>query len=371
MKLLPWIVTVVIVTILAAGSYALKGSIIAARAQSSSEQAATVEAMRVKTEAHQPYIEISGVLKAPQTIALVNEVPGKITKVHFASGDLVEAGSVLVEINHTEELAQLKSAKARVKQQHNTVARFKRLNKLGKLSEQQLEEAATLLSQYRADVDLLQAKIDKKVITAPFTAYVGIHDLQVGQYLAANTELTQMVGLQQHMWVDFSVPQTYEELAMNTPIRVSLIGNDNSEQLAYINSVESEVSANTRQLKYRARIARNEELYANQLVKVRLPIGDVQQVISVPAMAIIKDQLGNYVYLLQEDAQGVLRAQRQQVELGERIADRVMIVKGLQGNPMIASSGAFKLRNGLKTFIAQPQQESVAMEETQQRGVSL
>ncbi|TMP26565.1 efflux RND transporter periplasmic adaptor subunit [Pseudoalteromonas rubra] len=373
MNIKPWISTASVVATLMVGSIALKGRMIEARNTEFSEQATTVEAMRVETVPYQSYIDISGVIKAPQTINLVNEVAGKITRLHFKSGDLVKAGEPLVEIDHAEELAQLAAARARVTQQESILVRYRNLHERKKFSDQQLEEAITQLAEFRAQVDLLTARIDKKVIKAPFTAYVGIHDLQVGQYLAPNTVLTNMVGLQAHMWVDFSVPQTYQALAINTPIRVSLVGDNAEPQVAYVESVEPGLSTASRQLKYRARIERTEQLNTNQLVKISLPIGTNQEVIAVPYLAIVKDQLGDYVYLLEEDEQGTLRATRQQVELGERLGDMVMITGGLEEDRLIASSGAFKLRNGLKTFVSEPQQpeQSVAMEDTQKEGVSL
>ncbi|MCG7537351.1 efflux RND transporter periplasmic adaptor subunit [Pseudoalteromonas sp. OOF1S-7] len=373
MNVKPWVSAASVVAILVVGSIALKGRITEARNTEFSEQAATVEAMRVETVQYQSYIDISGVIKAPQTINLVNEVAGKITRLHFKSGDLVNAGEPLVEMEHAEEMAQLVAARVRVTQQESTLVRYRSLHERNKFSDQQLEEAITQLAQFRAQVDLLTARVEKKIVKAPFTARVGIHDLQVGQYLVPNTVLTNMVGLQAHMWVDFSVPQTYQALAINTPIRVSVVGDKAASQLAYVESVEPGMSATSRQLKYRARIERTEQLIANQLVKISLPVGADQQVIAVPYLAIVKDQLGDYVYVLEKDEQGTLRATRQQVELGERLGDRVMITDGLEKDRLIASRGAFKLRSGLKTFVSEPQQsqQAVAMEDTRKEGVSL
>lgn len=368
-----WILTISILTILIVGSFTVKGNLIAARNGTMSEQAATVETIHIEQVPHQAYIDVNGVIKAPQTLNLVNEVPGKITKLLLESGGMVGAGEVLLEIDHAEENAALQAAQAHVKQQSNTVTRYKNLYQLDKISIQQLEEVTTQLTQYQADVDLLRAKISKKVITAPFDARVGIHDLQVSQYLPINSSISQLVGLQDYMWIDFSLPQTYQQLALNTQVTLTLLDKAQTKLLAKVISVAPEVSKNSRQLKYRAKVSTKQiSLTANQLIKVTAPIGDSKQVFAIPYLAVIKDQLGNYVYLLAKDDEGILRAQRHQVSLGERMGDLVMITDGLTTGSMIANQGAFKLRNGLKTFVKNSlNKNTIAMKGETEKELSL
>jgi len=175
------------------------------------------------------------------------------------------------------------------------------------------------------------------------------------------------------MWIDFSLPQTYQQLDLNTQVTLTLLDNEKTELLAKVISVAPEVSKNSRQLKYRAKVSNKQgKLTANQLVKVTAPIGDDKQVFAIPYLAVIKGQLGNYVYLLAKDDNGVLRAQRHQVSLGERMGDLVMITDGLSTGSMIANQGAFKLRNGLKTYVKPPVNKmTIAMKDKKAKGLSL
>ncbi|ASM52563.1 hypothetical protein PNIG_a0227 [Pseudoalteromonas nigrifaciens] len=371
MNFIPWITTTGILAILIAGSFAVKSNIIDARSNIGNEQSANVEAMYVEKVAHQSHIDISGIVKAPKTLSLINESAGKVTKLYLQSGGITYAGDTLIEIEHEEEKAQLQIAKSRFELQNTTVKRYKSLYNSNKLSAQQLDESTALLAQYQAEINLLSAKIAKKVITAPFTARVGIHDLQVGQFLPANTNLTQLIGIEKYMWVDFSLPQTYTELAINTPVVLTLLDDTQTEIIAQVASVAPEMSKHSRQLKYRAKITLgNTKLNSNQLVKIKVPIGNKKEVVAIPYLAVIKGKLGNYVYLLNKDEEGKTYAKRTQVELGERIGDLVMITNGLTSGALIASHGAFKLRDGLRAYLLNSER-TVAMEDTLSPKVSL
>ncbi|NMM40405.1 efflux RND transporter periplasmic adaptor subunit [Pseudoalteromonas arctica] len=321
--------------------------------------------------AYQAHIDISGIIKASKTLTLINESPGRITKLHLQSGGITHNGDTLLEIEHEEEKAQLQIAKSRFELQNTTVDRYKSLHSSSKISTQQLDESIALLAQYKAEINLLTAKIAKKIITAPFTARIGIHDLQIGLFLPINTSLTQLVGIEEYMWVDFLLPQTYSELAINTTVELTLLNDKSTKITAKVVSVAPAMAKHSRQLKYRAKVAiANNKLNSNQLVQVKVPIGSKKAVVAIPYLSVIKDQLGNYVYLLNKDSQGKTYAKRSKVELGERIGDLVMITGGLKSGTLIASQGAFKLRDGLRAHLLNSD-DTVAMEATLPTKVSL
>ncbi|MFC3033694.1 efflux RND transporter periplasmic adaptor subunit [Pseudoalteromonas fenneropenaei] len=359
MRYLPWTFAVATVATLGVGSLVLKSHIVEARNGQHGEQAALVDAFPAERSLHQSYLEVSGVVTAPQSLALVNELAGKISKIAMHSGEMVTQGDILLEIDHAEELAQLKAAKANLSQQINRVQRFTQLHASEKLSAQQLEEAQAQQAQFAAQVELLQVQIDKKILRAPFTGQVGIHNLQLGQFLPANTNITQLIGVASEVWIDFALPQSYPVLGKETAIEVLNIGSSQQAITGEIVSVAAEVSKQTRQLSYRATVD-NANLAINQLVKVRVPVGAAESVFSVSHLAVIKDPLGDFVYALEADEHNTLRAVRLPVTLGERIGDQVLVLSGISEGMLIAGSGAFKLRQGLKTFVSDAEPVTVA-----------
>jgi len=94
---------------------------------------------------------------------------------------------------------------------------------------------------------------------------------------------------------------------------------------------------------------------------VKVPIAEIQRELAIPAVAVLYSSAGPYVYLLNEDKtaamQPAYRAQRQPVTLGDQQGELIIIKSGLEVGQRIASAGAFKLSDGLLTFLAIPQAE--------------
>lgn len=354
MKLIPWLSVVVIVSASVSGLFYYKESLSNdQQMQAGPEPSAKVQAFRAQNTYYQKQLSVIGEGHAVKYIALKNELAGKVSKVNIASGDIVKKGQVLLELEHTEELASLASAKATKTLKQQTLARYQELAKENRISKENVDVAQAEYHIAVADIARLEAVIAKKVILAPFDASIGIHNINVGQFLDSNTEITDLIGVEDYIWVDFKVPQTYRQLAVNSTVEVTMSGASSlvgvSSQ-AVVMSVEPLLTQDSRQLKYRAKVLTSElNVKPNQLVKVAVPITAEQSVIVVPSLAIVRDQLGEYVFKLVKDDNGDYRASREKVVLGDRLNENVIVSEGLTSGELVAAKGAFKLRPGLKT----------------------
>ncbi|MBA6297361.1 efflux RND transporter periplasmic adaptor subunit [Colwellia sp. MB02u-9] len=358
MKLIRWFIVVVIVSAVVGGLFYYKASLSGGqKMQSGPEPSAKVQAFRAQGVTYQKQISVIGEGQAVKYITLKNELAGKVSKLNMASGDRVKKGQVLVELDHSEELASLASAKATMKLKKRTLQRYITLEKASRISKESVDLAQAEYSIAIADTTRLEAIIAKKIITAPFDASVGIHNINLGQFLDKNADITDLLGLENYIWVDFKVPQSYAQLPVNSSVEITVNADAASTGIsseAMISSVASLYSQDSRQLKYRAKVFNSAlDIKANQLVKVALPIMPAQSVITVPNLAIVRDQLGDYVFKLIKDEQGDYRASREKIVLGDRIDEQVIVIKGLKVDDLIAAKGAFKLRQGLKTYFDQ------------------
>ncbi len=353
MKLIPWLSVVVIVSASVSGLFYYKESLSSdQQMQSGPEPSAKVEAFRANNANYQKQLSVIGEGHAVKYIVLKNELAGQVSELNVASGDVVKKGQVLLELEHTEELASLASARATKTLKQQTLARYQKLAKEKRISKENVDVAQ---AEYRiaiADIARLEAVIAKKIIVAPFDASIGIHNISVGQFLDSNTEITDLIGIDDFIWVDFKVPQTYPQLALNSTVEVTISGASSLvgvSSYAVISSVEPLLTQDSRQLKYRAKVLKSElNVKPNQLVKVAVPVMAEQTVIMVPSLAIVRDQLGEYVFKLVKDDNGDYRAKREKVVLGDRVDEQVIVSQGLALDELVAAKGSFKLRSGLK-----------------------
>ncbi|MEH6453775.1 MAG: efflux transporter periplasmic adaptor subunit, partial [Psychromonas sp.] len=89
------------------------------------------------------------------------------------------------------------------------------------------------------------------------------------------------------------------------------------------------------------------------LVSVIAPIAKQTTLASVPDLAIKRDALGSYVFVLEAADEGSYRAKQVPVILGDRQDDSVMILSGVETGQLIANKGSFKLYPGMKVYLSE------------------
>lgn len=356
MNIKRWLTAVLLVTGVIAGLGFIKyGQIQAAIAFAATfpEPSASVKSTYVATTEYAKTTKVIGQLQAPRFLTVSNEYAGPVTYVGFAPGDVVDKDQVLLQLDTSVEQANLNAAKARLKLANSTLDRLNRLLSQNRVSQDEVDKAEADVAISRAEVENLATIIDKKRIRAPFAGNVGLTQYQVGQLLDANTEITTLVGLNETIWVDFSVPQTLPQLDIGDEIEVALArsGAQTATNLrAKVIAKHPTVNINSRQQTYRAELPNTSgQLSHNQMVTVYVPIASGDAVV-VPTNAVTRNHFGDFVYQLERDSNQDWRAKPVKVELGEKIRDQQIILSGLQPGDFIASEGAFKLRQDMLVY---------------------
>lgn len=352
-----WLVVVAICVLVACGlgylKYAqIQGAIAAAAAFP--EPVVTVQAHTVQSELRTASMSVSGEVIAPVAASLTAELEGRVARVGFAPGSIVQKGQVLVQLDVAQEQAQVAEARAEQKIAQLALERAQKLVRTGAGSVEVRDQAEARFAAAGARVDALTAIIDKKTIRAPFDGTAGLHELEVGQFLSNGSSITQLVGASDNLWIDFSLPQGIA-LATGSTVRVQA-SSDQTLFPATVVARDATVSARSRNLTLRAEIDRTGEhkLLPGMLVSVVVPLGEPRYLPVVPATSIRRDALGAAVYVLEnvaEDGQDRIRARKQPVQLElvpdpEQSSDMVVVLQGLSGGERIAAVGAFKLRDG-------------------------
>ncbi len=361
MNITKWLLVIIILAATIFGLHSYKSSLeAAANAQAASmpEPAATVTAIEVGSINYQKTIQVSGEVQAFKFLMLTNELAGEITHLNAPSGRMVKKGQVLLVLDHRDEDARLMSAKATLMLEQQTLERNIELHKNHTISEDQVDQARAAVQIAQANINVITTAIDKKTLTAPFTAKIGIHTLEVGQYLDKNSQLLDLVGINDLTWIDFNLPQLYQELALDSTVEISPM-NQTANIEASIIAIDPLLSSASRHLKYRAQVpSETLSLKPNTLVSVIVPIAKPVTLASVPDLAIKRDALGDYVFALEPDADGSYRAKLIAVKIGERQGEQVMILSGLETGQLIANKGSFKLFPDMKVYLAKEDSSS-------------
>jgi membrane fusion protein (multidrug efflux system) len=135
--------------------------------------------------------------------------------------------------------------------------------------------------------------------------------------------------------------------------------------VARIIAMDSIASAQSRNVRFRARLENPFAIAPNAAVNVAIPVGEPAMRTRAPITAVRRDGLGDYVFVLEPEqaaageggaVEGSYRARRQSVTIGQEEGQTVAIMAGLEPGQLIAANGAFKLRNQLLVHIKQRDQ---------------
>ena len=315
-----------------------------------------------------PTIKAIGSLAPVQGVTISAELEGTITEIAVENGAAVSTGDLLIKLDTTVEVAQLAAAEARSDLAKLQANRSRKLSEQNTISESEYDSAAAQYAQALADVAAIEANIAKKNIRAAFDGRVGIRQVNLGQYVSRGMPLIPLQKLDP-VFVNFYVPQrNLPLLAVDQSVDVTVDAFPGQVFDARVGAINPEVDMATRNVWVQAVIANpGERLRPGMFARVEVTLPEIMDVVLVPSTAISYASYGNSIYVVEETegANGAtyLVANERPVKLGVKRGDLVSIVEDLDGGEQVATSGVFKLRNGLPVQVnnaVTPSQDEVA-----------
>lgn len=292
-----------------------------------------------------------GTVVALQSVSVRAELPGTVRETALVPGSIVEAGTVLVRLDVAVEEAELRAQEAQAALAEATLARVERASRSRAASELELDRARAERDVAVAQVARTRAVIDRKTIRAQFRSRVGLADVHPGQYLPEGTLLTTLQSVEEAAHVDFSVSQDVAA-GLRSGGSVGILASGQAPPIAArVVAVDAKVDAITRNAKVRARIE-NGSPTPGSSVRVRVPVGAAVEAVAVPASALRKGPEGDHVFVIETGKDGKPRAHVRRVRSGALLGDEVLILAGLRAGEQVATSGSFKLREGVLVAVA-------------------
>ena len=313
--------------------------------------------------------EWQGSLGAIGTVAAVNgvmvsaDLPGVVQKIAFGSGDRVQAGQLLVQLDTRQEQAQLAAAEAKLELTRMNLDRIRGLREQGINSQTEYDTSVAEQKQAEGVVGEIRATIDRKTISAPFSGVLGIRQVNLGQYLKSGDPIVQ---LQSHdpIYVNFDVPQQeLVRMRVGGAVSVSAEGPPPIELTGRITAIDSVVDESTRNVRVQATFEnRQGRIRPGMFVTARALLEARDPVIALPASAISYAPFGDSVFVV-EDVKGPngqsYRGVRQQfIKIGSARGDQVAVLSGIAPGAEVVTSGVFKLRNGAAVAVNNATQPS-------------
>ena len=269
-------------------------------------------------------IAATGQIESIQSIDLQPEVEGRIVDLLVREGQEVEKGTPLFKVDDAELKAQVARAAADRDLARQAYERTKRLVAENASSTADLERAEATARGADAQLELLQIRLDRSVVRAPFSGVVGRRYVSLGDNVNSGTKLTVMHSVNPQYAV-LDVPERYaDQLKRGQLVSfqvAALPGRNFSGEVVFVDPTV-ELPARTILIKARVPNPRR-ELASGMFIEARLATSIRPNAIVVPEDAILPLQGATFVWLVKDG-----KADRRQVTLGVRTAGWAEIVGG-------------------------------------------
>jgi len=353
------IIMLVAVGVLFGGLFGFKAFLGAAIRKNISAQGIppqTVSTAKAQFTEWQGEFQAVGTLRAVRGADIAPELPGVITAIHFQSGQGVEAGAPLVQLNAESDLARLRSLAAAAELAETIYERDKKQLEIQAVSQAVVDADAASLKSARAQVAEQQALLNKKLVRAPFGGRLGIRAVDVGQYVNAGTKLVTLQALDP-VYVDFYAPQkSLGKIVLRQKIILKADAFQGQQFPGEVTSIDPKVDPATRNVQVRATVRNPKQgLLPGMFATVVLASGGPQRFLTLPQTAVSYNPYGDTVFVVEEskgkDEKVALVAQQKFVTTGEARGDQVAILSGIKEGDTVVTAGQIKLRSGFPVVV--------------------
>lgn len=280
-------------------------------------------------------------LLANEQVELLAPISGQVLNIYFEEGQKIAKNKAIIRIDDRAWRAQLVSIKASLIAAEKDYQRKKDLLEIEGSSQEDIDNAFSNLESLKSQKEQLEINIDLANVSAPFSGQLGLRNFSKGAFLQQGTSITTLTELSK-LKVDFTLPQIHQNsLAVGKTV-VVLVGNDSLEAKIY--AISPIINNETRTINIRAYLKqpKNKVLLPGTFVEVLVSTESIEKAILIPTQAIVPSLNEQTVYVSKNG-----KAIRKVVKMGNRTADNVHIVEGLNVGDTIITSGLLQVKEGM------------------------
>lgn len=281
--------------------------------------------------------------RAVESVLLTASVTEVIREIRFEEGQQVAKDDVIVVLDQAEEQAELAAAQARLHEHGRELRRLKTLMARNVAARREYDERTTLREVTRAEIREIEARIEDRVIRAPFAGVLGQRDLSLGALLRPGDPVTTLDDLSR-IRIDFRIPALFlSQLKVGLKINVRSDALGDRRFGGEVVSFATRVDPATRSVRVRAILPNPDRLIVPGLLIHAELLLNAREGLMVPEESVIQAGADHFLRIV--DVETSTAVQRK-VRIGIRAGGQVEIVDGIEPGDRVIVRGMDRARPG-------------------------
>lgn len=287
-------------------------------------------------------VEGLGNARANESIEVRPRISSTVTAIHFADGQHVNKGDVLVELEDAELRADVAEARAALADLESQYVRAKELFESQLVSDARMESLKAQRDANKAALDAAEARLAEAVVRAPFPGRVGLRRVSLGSLVGPSTVITTLDDTDT-IKLDFDVPETaLARVGSGLPVVARSAAWPESTFVGKVQSVDTRIDPVSRTVTVRALVPNPHDLLRPGMFLTVNLLRENIVALMIPEQAIVPEQSRQYVLVVNGD--GII--DKREVQLGRRRPGQVEVLKGLAEGDLVVAEGTQKATPG-------------------------
>jgi membrane fusion protein (multidrug efflux system) len=304
-------------------------------------------------------LTVSGSLTAQRSAIVKAKISAELLKLKVREGDKVKEDQVIGKLDTQEFVARLKqaqqqaaSAKAQWQITQQNLSNNQELVKQGFISRSTLDTSVSNADAARANYEAAQAAVDlaskamkDSVVRAPISGLISQRFVQVGERVAVDGRIVEIVDLSSLELQAPLSPQDVLQVKVGTPASLRIEGMDKPLK-AQIARINPSASADTRSVMVYLSLPPHAGLRQGLFVQGQILLDQVQA-LAIPLSAITRDAGQDQVLVVKQG-----KVQKIKVSLGKRAGQNqdgqpmAEVLEGIAAGDQILINAAGTVREG-------------------------
>ena len=290
------------------------------------------------------YLSYNSTVETEDAVQIFPEISGMAKYVKAEEGDRVELGDTLLVIEDEQLRIAYEEAETNLKFQEMNFSRNEEMFKRKLISDQEYETKKFEFSQARLRYARAKLELDNSIILAPFSGVITNRYIQVGARVNSNTQLYELIKLQDMIVRVFIPGQYLLQVAKGQEAVITTDFLSGEEFTGWVKRISPVVDPGSGTFKVTVGIRdKFESLRPGMFVSVRIVTDTRHDAILLPKQAIVYDGGEKYVFVLRDTV-----AKRILLQVGYDENDYIESLVGINEGEEVIVVGQNGLKDGAR-----------------------